>query len=90
MQTLPSACVSQYTFSRPEGPISARICQGCQINIICIMGLFCVQVDWPKINFGLGGAGGGWLGVISRGAEKWQFTVSPNATDQRLAVFRYP
>ena len=56
------------------------------------MVFFCFQVDWPKTNFGLGGVGGGggWLDVISREAEKRQFTVSPNATDQRLAVFRYP
>ena len=31
---------------------------------------FCFQVDWPKFDFGLGGAGGRWLGVISREAEK--------------------
>ena len=55
------------------------------------MVFFCFQVDWPKTNFGLGGVGGGgWLDVINREAEKRQFTVSPNATDQRLAVFRYP
>ena len=58
------------------------------------MVFFCFQVDWPKTNFGLGGVGGGGggggLDVISREAEKRQFTVSPNATDQRLAVFRYP
>ena len=53
------------------------------------MVFFCFQVDWLWV--GLGGVGGGgWLDVISRGAEKRQFTVSPNATDQRLAVFRYP
>lgn len=58
------------------------------------MVFFCFQVDWLWV--GWGGVGGGvgwgvgWLDVISRGAEKRQFTVSPNATDQRLAVFRYP
>ena len=70
--------VFQYAFAWPDGPISARICQGCQINIICVMVFFCFQVDWPKTNFGLGKVGwggvgwggGGWLGVISRGAEK--------------------